>query len=75
MGMPIRSHAVQRDGVAGRPLGTYTRMGKTMARADLILTLIKASRHGDDGQVRKAVEALAADERAKNHTIRADRLC
>ena len=45
-----------------------------MARADLIPTLIKASRQGDDGQVRKAVEALAADERAKNHTIRADRL-
>ena len=48
--------------------------GKTMARADLILTLIKASRQGDDLQVRKAVEALAADERAKNHTILADRL-
>ena len=45
-----------------------------MARADLILTLIKASRQGDDVQVRKAVEALAADERAKNHTILADRL-
>ena len=45
-----------------------------MARADLILTLIKASRQGDDLQVRKAVEALAADERAKNHTILADRL-
>ena len=45
-----------------------------MARADLILTLIKASRQGDDIQVRKAVEALAADERAKNHTILADRL-
>ena len=49
-------------------------MGKTMARADLILTLIKASRQGDEVQVRKAVEALAADERAKNHTILADRL-
>ena len=45
-----------------------------MARADLILTLIKASRQGDDVQVRKAVEAHAADERAKNHTILADRL-
>lgn len=45
-----------------------------MARADLILTLIKASRQGDDLQVRKAVEALAAEERAKNHTILADRL-
>ena len=45
-----------------------------MARADLILTLIKASRQGNDLQVRKAVEAMAADERAKNHTILADRL-
>ena len=45
-----------------------------MARSDLILKLIKASRQGDDFQVRKAVEALAADERAKNHTILADRL-
>ena len=45
-----------------------------MARADLILNLIKASRQGDEVQVRKTVEALAADERAKNHTILADRL-
>lgn len=45
-----------------------------MARADLILTLVKASRQGDDLKVRKAVEALAAEERAKNHTILADRL-
>lgn len=45
-----------------------------MARADLILTLIKASRQGDDQQVRKTVEALAAEERAKNHTILADRM-
>lgn len=45
-----------------------------MARSDLILKLIKASWQGDGLQVRKAVEALAADERAKNHTILADRL-
>ena len=61
-------------GVAVALLGTYTRNGKIMARADLILTLIKASRQGNDLQVRKAVEAMAADERAKNHTILADRL-
>ena len=61
-------------GVAGSLLCTYTRNGKILARADLILTLIKASRQGNDLQVRKAVEALAADERAKNHTILADRL-
>ncbi len=45
-----------------------------MARADLILSLVKASRQGDESQLRKTVEALAADERAKNHTILADRL-
>ncbi len=45
-----------------------------MARADLILRLVKASRQGDEGQIRKTVEALAADERAKKHTILADRL-
>ncbi len=45
-----------------------------MARADLILKLVKASRQNDEGQIRKTVEALAADERAKNHNILADRL-
>ena len=45
-----------------------------MARADLILSLVRASCLGDDAQVRKVVEALAANERAKNHTILADRL-
>ncbi len=45
-----------------------------MARADLILSLVRASRQGDEAQVRKTVEALAADERAKKHTILADRL-
>ena len=84
-GRPRALHAVQRRlaarerasstcGVAGALLGAYTRNGKIMARADLILTLIKASRQGNDLQVRKAVEAMAADERAKNHTILADRL-
>ncbi|MXY32984.1 MAG: AAA family ATPase [Boseongicola sp. SB0664_bin_43] len=45
-----------------------------MARADLILKLVKASRQNDDDQIRQIVEALAADERAKNHYILADRL-
>ena len=45
-----------------------------MARADLILKLVKASRQGDERQIRKTVDALAADERAKNHDILADRL-
>ena len=45
-----------------------------MARADLILNLIRAGTRGDQAQFQKTVEALAADERAKNHTILADRL-
>ena len=45
-----------------------------MARADLILNLVKAGARGDQAQFRKTVEALAADERAKNHGILADRL-
>ena len=45
-----------------------------MARADLILNLVKAGSKGDRIQFRKAVEALAADERAKQHTALADRI-
>jgi len=45
-----------------------------MARADLIINLVKAGARGDQAQFRKTVEALAADERAKNHRILADRL-
>lgn len=45
-----------------------------MARADLILNLVKAGARGDQAQFQKTVEALAADERAKNHGILADRL-
>ena len=45
-----------------------------MARADLILNLISAGVRGDQAQFQKTVEALAADERAKNHAILADRL-
>lgn len=45
-----------------------------MARADLILNLIKSAMKEDLTQFKKTVEALAADERAKNHTIFADQL-
>ena len=45
-----------------------------MARADLLLKLAKASTQGNDEQVRKVIEAMAAEERAKNHTVLADRL-
>ena len=45
-----------------------------MARADLILNLVRAGVRGDQAQFRKTVEALAANERAKNHGILASRL-
>ena len=45
-----------------------------MARSDLILNLVKASRQNDQGRIRKIVESMAADERAKNHMVLADRL-
>jgi SpoVK/Ycf46/Vps4 family AAA+-type ATPase len=45
-----------------------------MARADLILNLVRAAARGDQAQFQKTVEALAADERAKNHGVLADRL-
>ena len=45
-----------------------------MARADLILNLVRAGVRGDQAQFRKTVEALAADERAKKHSVLADRL-
>lgn len=45
-----------------------------MARADLILNLVNAGARGDQTQFQKTVEALAANERAKNHNVLADRL-
>ena len=45
-----------------------------MARADLLLNLVKAGATGDQARFYGTVEALAADERSKNHTILADRL-
>ena len=45
-----------------------------MARADLLLKLVQAGSRGEQAQFRKTVEALAAEERAKKHTILADRL-
>jgi AAA+ superfamily predicted ATPase len=47
---------------------------RPMPRADLLLNMVKAGICGDLPQFRKTVEAVAADERAKNHGILADRL-
>jgi len=45
-----------------------------MARADILLSIVKSAIANDNPSLRKAVEALAADERSKNHRILADRL-
>ena len=45
-----------------------------MPRADLIVNLVRACSHGDQGLFRSTVEAMAAEERAKHHNNLADRL-
>lgn len=45
-----------------------------MARSDLLVSLVRAAAAGDRAAVTSTAEALAADERAKNHHIVADRL-
>jgi len=45
-----------------------------MTRNDLILTIIRAGVAGDQSLLRSTVETLAAEERAKRHTVQAERL-
>lgn len=45
-----------------------------MARADLLVDLVKAGAQGDAERLRSAAEAIAADERAKRHSGLADRI-
>ncbi|MCS6854887.1 MAG: ATP-binding protein [Elioraea sp.] len=45
-----------------------------MPRADLLLTLVQAGWKGDRRLLRSAAEALAAEERARQHHVLADRL-
>lgn len=45
-----------------------------MARADLLLDLVEAERHGDRDRFRTLVEAVIAEERANQHHFVADRL-
>lgn len=45
-----------------------------MPRADLLLELVRAGGRGDQALFRKTVEALAAEERARQHHVLADRL-
>ena len=45
-----------------------------MARADLLVRLVRSAARGDQPLVRKTVEALIAEERAKRHNVLAERL-
>ena len=45
-----------------------------MARADLLLDLVRGGAQGDQELFRKALSALITEERAKNHVVLADRL-
>lgn len=45
-----------------------------MARADLLLNLVRAGATGDQVGFRRTVEAMIADERARQHHVVADRL-
>lgn len=45
-----------------------------MARADLLVDLVEAEQHGDRRRFQAVVEAIIAEERAKQHHVVADRL-
>lgn len=45
-----------------------------MARADLLLSLVRAGATGDNRLFRKSLEALIAEERSKQHHVLAERL-
>lgn len=45
-----------------------------MARADLLLSLVRAATQGEQQMVRRTVEAMAADARSKHQRILAERL-
>jgi AAA+ superfamily predicted ATPase len=45
-----------------------------MARSDLLVSLVKAGTSGDSRSFRSTAEAIIAEERAKQHSILADRL-
>jgi SpoVK/Ycf46/Vps4 family AAA+-type ATPase len=45
-----------------------------MARSDLLISLVKAAKDGDSDLLRRTIDAVVAEERAKNHHVLADRL-
>ncbi len=52
----------------------HRRQNCRMARADLLVHLVRAARTGDDLELRRSVDALIAEERSKDHHLLAERL-
>ena len=44
-----------------------------MARADLLIDLVKHAISGNKPMIRKVVEAVVAEERSKQHTVLAEK--
>jgi Cdc6-like AAA superfamily ATPase len=55
-------------------VGVGGRIDLTMARSDLLVNLVRASVNGDTGTVRRTVDAIVAEERAKQHNVLADQI-
>lgn len=49
-------------------------MSSSVARSDLLLSIVRAGATGDRAALRSSVEAAVAEERSKNHHVLADRL-
>ncbi|MEY4808802.1 MAG: ATP-dependent zinc metalloprotease FtsH, partial [Cyanobacteriota bacterium] len=45
-----------------------------MARADLLIDIVRAGAEGNQELFRRALEALITEERSKQHQVLADRL-
>jgi hypothetical protein len=50
------------------------RLAATMARADLLIDIVRAGAEGNQELFRRALEALITEERSKQHQVLADRL-
>lgn len=83
---PHRQCRFRRNPSAGTDLGWSTSCGRIpklraknqtgtdMARSDLLVSLVKAGASGDRKSLSSTVEAIIAEERAKQHNVLADRL-
>lgn len=78
--MPGEAHPARcLDALARRPAplqlpAAAAVMLRGVARADLLVHLVRAARERDDGELRRAVESMIAEEHDKQHHLLAERL-